>query len=95
MRIEELEDDIHDLQISLQEVSKEMAAARSDANNYKKTLDTKQKELESVKGSLTMDSQVKLFSLLQQLNPYHFHLHEIFSLSKVSQGKKLICFQQK
>ena len=68
MRIEELEDDIHDLQISLQEVSKEMAAARSDANNYKKTLDTKQKELESVKGSLTMDSQVKLFSLLQLLH---------------------------
>ena len=95
MRIEELEDDIHDLQISLQEVSKEMAAARSDANNYKKTLDTKQKELESVKGSLTMDSQVKLFSLLQLQHSCYFHSHKIFSLSKVSQGKKLICFQQK
>ena len=59
MRIEELEDDILDLQTSLQEVSKEMAVAKSEATNYKSALNAKKKELDSIKESLTMDSQVK------------------------------------
>ena len=58
MRIEELEDDILDLQTSLQEVSKEMAVAKSEATNYKSALNAKKKELDSIKESLTMDSQV-------------------------------------
>ena len=59
MRIEELEDDILDLQTSLQEVSKEMAVAKSETTNYKSALNAKKKELDSIKESLTMDSQVK------------------------------------
>ena len=59
MRIEELEDEVHDLQTSLQELSKDLAVTRSDAKNYKTLLAVKQKELETVKESLTMDSQVK------------------------------------
>ena len=59
MRIEELEDEVHDLQTSLQELSKDLAVTRSDAKNYKTLLEVKQKELETVKESLTMDSQVK------------------------------------
>ena len=59
MRIEELEDEILDLQTSLQEVSKEMAVAKSEATNYKSALNAKKKELDSIKESLTMDSQVK------------------------------------
>ena len=59
MRIEELEDEVHDLQTSLQELSKDLAVTRSDANNYKTLLEVKQKELETVKDSLTMDSQVR------------------------------------
>ena len=59
MRIEELEDEVHDLQTSLQELSKDLAVTRSDATNYKTLLEVKQRELETVKDSLTMDSQVR------------------------------------
>ena len=66
MRIEELEDEVHDLQTSLQELSKDLAVTRSDASNYKTLLEVKQKELETVKDSLTMDSQV-INSLISSL----------------------------
>ena len=68
MRIEELEDDILDLQTSLQEVSKEMAVAKSEATNYKSALNAKKKELDSIKESLTMDSQVKKNDSIITLN---------------------------
>ena len=75
MRIEELEDDILDLQTSLQEVSKEMAVAKSEATNYKSALNAKKKELDSIKESLTMDSQVKKNDSIITLN---FKKEDIF-----------------
>ena len=73
MRIEELEDEVHDLQTSLQELSKDLAVTRSDASNYKSLLEVKQKELETVKDSLTMDSQVRT----SFISPLLSHLHII------------------
>ena len=72
MRIEELEDEVHDLQTSLQELSKDLAVTRSDAKNYKTLLEVKQKELETVKESLTMDSQVKS-SFISTLSHSHIN----------------------
>ena len=74
MRIEELEDDILDLQTSLQEVSKEMAVAKSEATNYKSALNAKKKELDSIKESLTMDSQVKKNDSIITLNFKNEHI---------------------
>ena len=57
-RIEELEDEVLEMQSSLSEVSKQLAIAKSDAENYKKSAKTKQKEIDTIKETFNMDSQV-------------------------------------
>ena len=57
-RIEELEDEVIELQSSLNEVSKQLAITRSDAENYKKSALTKQREMNDIRDTFNMDSQV-------------------------------------
>ena len=59
-RIEELEDDVLEMQSSLGEVSKQLAIAKSDAENYKKSANTKQKEINTLRETFNMDTQVCL-----------------------------------
>ena len=53
-RIAELEDEVIDLQSSLGEVSKQLAIAQSDAENYKKSALIKQKEVNELKETMTI-----------------------------------------
>ena len=55
-RIAELEDEVIDLQSSLGEVSKQLAIAQSDAENYKKSALVKQKEVNELKETVTKNS---------------------------------------
>ena len=58
-RIEELEDEILEHSASLNEVSKQLAIAKSDADNYKKSALVKQKEINDIKDTFNIDSQVR------------------------------------
>ena len=58
-RIEELEDEILEHSASLSEVSKQLAIAKSDADNYKKSALVKQKEINDIKDTFNIDSQVR------------------------------------
>jgi chromosome segregation ATPase len=58
MKIEELEDDIHELQTSLQETSTKLAIAKGDSDTYKRSANTKQKELDELKDTFNVNSQV-------------------------------------
>ena len=57
-RIEELEEDVIELQSSLSEVSKQLAIAKSDVENYKKSAMAKQREINDIRDSFNVDSQV-------------------------------------
>ena len=57
-RIEDLEDEVLEMQSSISEVSKQLAIAKSDAENYKKSAIIKQKEINTLKETFNMDSQV-------------------------------------
>lgn len=58
-RIAELEDDVIELQTSMSEVSKQLAIAKSDADNYKKSAMAKQKEINDMRETFNMDSQLR------------------------------------
>ena len=66
-RIAELEDEVIDLQTSLGEVSKQLAIAQSDAENYKKSALVKQKEVNELKETV-IKYQTKNSATLDQEN---------------------------
>ena len=56
-RIAELEDEVLELQSSLNEVSKQLAIAQNDAENYKKSVMNKQKEINDMKDTMLHNEQ--------------------------------------
>ena len=58
-RIRELEEDILDLQASLDEVSHQLAESRNDSQNNLRTSNAKQKEIDELKEKVNIDSQMR------------------------------------
>ncbi len=58
-RIVELEDEVLDLQTSLNEVSQQLANARNEADNLLRSVNAKQKELDEMKETYNVESQVR------------------------------------
>ena len=57
-RIQELEDEIQELGVSLGELSHQLAVARSEANSNLHSLNTKIKELDDAKDSAQVEGQM-------------------------------------
>ena len=57
-RIQELEDEIQELGMSLGELSHQLAVARNEANSNLHSLNTKTKELEDAKDSAQVEVQI-------------------------------------
>ena len=58
-RIRQLEDDLSELQASLDEVSHQLAESRNDAKNNLRSLNAKQKELDELRENTNIDNQMK------------------------------------
>ena len=58
-RIRQLEDDLSELQASLDEVSHQLAESRNDAKNNLRSLNAKQKELDELRENTSIDNQMK------------------------------------
>jgi hypothetical protein len=76
MRINELEDEISELQHTLGNVASQLTSARGEANKWKALADTKGKELDTVKESLSEDILEELRLLREKLRTQEELLRE-------------------
>jgi hypothetical protein len=58
-RIRQLEEDVVELQASLDELSHQLAETRNDAQNNLRTLNAKQKEFDEFKENVNIDGQMR------------------------------------
>jgi len=58
-RIRQLEEDVIELQASIDELSHQLAESRNDAQNNLRTSNAKQKEIDELKENVKIDSQMR------------------------------------
>jgi hypothetical protein len=67
-RIRQLEEDVVELQASLDELSHQLAETRNDAQNNLRTLNAKQKEFDEFKENVNIDGQMRQLKHKQVTN---------------------------
>ena len=76
-RIQELEDEVQELGVSLGELSHQLAVARSEANSNLHAVNVKTKELEDANDNAKVESQMKQHQYKQVRNYYFIHTYII------------------
>lgn len=86
-RIEELEDDVQELQSSLSEVSRQLAEERSNAESYKKSATAMQKEIDHLRETYNIDSQVQQNQTRQEVDKYSSEIKMLKSENALLQNE--------
>ena len=88
-RIRELEEDILDLQASLDEVSHQLAESRNDCQNNLRTSNAKQKEIDELKEKVNIDSQMRQMRH-KQVCPQSNQNHQLVKKNLLRASQNLI-----